>query len=633
MVINRTNTTMPIQVIPAKAGIHRINSLLANIYGFRLKTCRNDGVFRIPLMTSICAFMFLLISLPLQAAEIKATVDHDPVGMNETFTLTYELDQSPDAPPDFSPLHGNFDLINQGQSSSTSWVNGKVTSSIKWKLVLRPLRAGKLEIPAVQFGSDSSIAMDITAVEAAKFRPRRNNGSEHIALEVEAAPESAYVQQQIIYTIRLLLNTNISSNSILSPPRLKGAKANIQQIGKDTQYTTQRQGSNWQVIERQYAVTPLASGVIDFEPAHFEGQLVQQQQQQPQQYDPFFNMFSTMHGPVKHLFSDPLSVEIKPRPDDFSGKLWLPANKLKIQGQWSIPHDELKTGEPATLTITIEADGLSAEQLPTPEIAFPAGLKSYNDQPERSDNSTGSGIRGVLVQKIAVVPTQSGSYSVPAIEIPWWNIDTDKMEIARLDTIDIKASGADVTTADLQLQNSTPQTGKPSSVTPTESTAVTQTDQWWKIVALMFALLWILSIAALLWYFKLRKPRSHKRTDGNISKHLGNNLEVLTKFGKQRRRKVVQAARSNDPQATRNALLKWGDSVFPEVQIHSLSSLAQQLDGELASEVEKLNLSLYSIDPEEWSGSLLAESILKWRESKNKDQDKQQEQLPPLNKL
>jgi hypothetical protein len=579
----------------------------------------------------VTALLVLLLAMPLQAAEIKATVDHDPVGLNETFTLTYELDQSPDAPPDFSPLHGNFDLINQGQSSSTSWVNGKVTSSIKWKLVLRPLRAGKLKIPPVQFGSDTSSTMEITAIETAKFRPQRDNGSDHIAIEVEASPESAYVQQQIIYTMRLLINTKIS-NSTLSAPQLKGAKANIQQIGKDTQYTAQRNGSNWQVIERRYAVTPLSSGVIDFEPVHFEGQLVQQQQR-PQQYDPFFTMLNTMRSPVKHLFSDPLSVEIKPRPDDFSGKLWLPASMLKIQGQWSIPHDELKTGEPATLTITIEADGLSAEQLSTPEVVFPAGLKSYNDQPERTDSTTKSGIMGELVKKIAVVPTKSGSYSIPAIEIPWWNINTDKMEIARLDAIDIKASGADVTTADSQPQNSTPQSDEPASVTQTESTVATQTDQWWKIAALMFALLWVLSIAALLWYFKLRKPRPHKRADGNISKNLGNSLEVVTKFGKQRRRKVVQAARSNDPQATRNALLKWGESVFPGVQIHSLSSLAQQLDGELASEVEKLNLTLYSIDPGEWSGALLAEGVLKWRESKNQDQDKQQEKLPPLNKL
>ena len=490
--------------------------------------------------------------------------------------------------------------------------------------MLRPLRAGKLKIPPVQFGSDTSTAMEITAIEAAKLRPQRDNGSDHIAIEVEASPESAYVQQQIIYTMRLLLNTNISRDSTLSAPQLKGANANIQQIGKDTQYTTQRSGSNWQVIERRYAVTPLSSGVIDFEPIHFEGQLIQQQQR-PQQHDPFFNMFNTMRGPVKHLFSDPLSVEIKPRPAAFTGKLWLPASKLEIHGKWSTPHDKLKTGEPATLTINVSADGLSAEQLPVPEILFPAGLKSYDDQPERKDSATKSGIRGVLLQKIAVVPTRAGSYSIPAIEIPWWNINTGKMEIARLDAIDIKASGADVSAAAPQPQSSTPQAEQHISSPQTESAAAPQTAQWWQMAALVFALLWILSIAALVWFFKLRKPKPRKP--------LFDSLEAATQFGNQRRRKVLQAARSNDPQATRNALLKWGDSVFPEVQIHSLSSLAQQLDGALATEVEKLNLTLYSIDPGEWSGSQLAESILKWRESKNQDHDKQQDQLPPLNKL
>ncbi len=582
--------------------------------------------------TPIALLVLLLVSLPLQAAEIRVNVDHDPVGLNETFTLTYELNQSSDSPPDFTPLHNDFDLINQGRSSSTSWINGKFSSSIKWKLVLRPLRAGKLKIPPVQFGSDTSTAMEITAIEAAKFRPQRDNGSNHIAIEVEASPESAYVQQQIIYTMRLLLNTNISRDSTLSAPQLKGANATIQQIGKDTQYTTQRNGSNWQVIERRYAVTPMSSGVIDFEPAHFEGQLIQQQQR-PQQSDPFFNMFNTMRGPVKHLFSDPLSVEVKPQPADFTGKLWLPASKLEIHGKWSTPHDELKTGEPATLTITVEADGLSAEQLPSPEMTFPAGLKSYDDQPKRRDDATKSGIKGVLLQKIAVVPTRAGSYSIPAIEIPWWNINTSKMEMARLDAIDIKASGADVSAAASQPQSSTPQAEQPSSSPQTESAAVPQTSQWWKMAALIFALLWILTIAVLLWYFKLRKPKLRKPVDGNARKPLLDSLEAATQFGKPRRRKVLQAARSNDPQATRNALLKWGESVFPEVQIHSLSSLAQQLDGELATEVEKLNLSLYSIAPGEWSGSELAESILKWRESKNQDQNKQSEQLPPLNKL
>lgn len=577
-------------------------------------------------------FTLLLISVPLQAAEIRATVDHDPVGLNETFTLTYELDQTPDSPPDFTPLHKDFDLINQGQSSSFSIINSKSSASIKWKLVLRPLRSGKLKIPPVQFGSNTSTAMEITAIEAAKFRPQRDNGSDHIAIEVKASPESAYVQQQVIYTMRLLLNTNISRDSTLSAPQLKGANANIQQIGKDTQYTAQRNGENWQVIERRYAVTPLSSGVIDFEPVHFEGQLVQQQQR-PQQADPFFNMFNAMRGPVKHLFSDPLSVEIKPQPAAFTGKLWLPASKLEVQGQWSIPHDELKTGEPATLTITVAADGLSAEQLPAPEIVFPAGLKSYNDQPERKDDAVKSGIKGVLQQKIAVVPTKAGSYSIPSIEIPWWNINTDKMEMARLDAIDIKASGTNVSAAVSQQQNNTPQAEQPSSTPQTESAAVQQTAQWWKTAALLFALLWILTIAGLLWYFKLRKHKPSKASDGHARKPLLDSLEEATRYGRLRSRKVVQAARSNDPQATRGALLKWGESVFPEVQIHSLSSLVQQLDGALATEVEKLNLSLYSIAPGEWSGSELAENILKWRESNNQDQDKQREHLPPLNKL
>jgi hypothetical protein len=35
-------------------------------------------------------------------------------------------------------------------------------------------------------------------------------------------------------------------------------------------------------------------------------------------------------------------------------------------------------------------------------------------------------------EKIALIPGQAGSYTLPPIEIPWWNTQTQKMEVARI---------------------------------------------------------------------------------------------------------------------------------------------------------------------------------------------------------
>lgn len=580
--------------------------------------------------------LLLAMPLPLQAADIMISVDHDPVAVNETFTLTFELNQQPDAPPDFSPLQADFDLINQGQSSSFSVINGRSTTSIKWNLVLRPRRTGVLKIPPIQFGSATSPESEITAVEAAKFRPQRDTGSDRIIIEAEATPTSVYVQQQIIYTVRLLINTSISSSSSLSPPQIKSGSATIEQLGKDAQYTKQRQGVNWQVVERRYAVTPQQSGLLEFEPIHFEGQQVQQAPPQPgSRFDPF-NIFSTMLGPVMHLFSDAVSVEIKPQPPGFSGTLWLPAHKVTIEGALSMPRDQLKTGEPATLTVTIAAAGLRAEQLTAPQIDFPSGLKSYPDQPLRRDEVAKEGVRGVLAQKIAVVPTRAGSYQIPAIEIPWWNVDSDKMEIARLKPIEVTASGAAVAAdASRQGRSGSPQEKPAAAPRSGEPAPDKPASQWWRGAALALALLWLLTIAALLWFFKLRN-RSQHAAAGADHHALFEGLEAaVTGHDRALRRKVMQAAHRSDPQGSRDALLKWAASQFPGAGIHSLSRLAEVLDGDLAAEVRQLNLSLYSSGVHEWSGTGLAESIHKWRKTKTetRGQSQQETLLPPLHKL
>jgi hypothetical protein len=49
---------IPKLVIPAKAGIHRINYLQVDSHGFRLKDCRNDGVYRLHLLIDIYALLY-----------------------------------------------------------------------------------------------------------------------------------------------------------------------------------------------------------------------------------------------------------------------------------------------------------------------------------------------------------------------------------------------------------------------------------------------------------------------------------------------------------------------------------------------------------------------------------------------
>ena len=102
--------------------------------------------------------LYLISAQTALAIEIKATLDRNPVSINESVQLTFSATESPDDDPDFSPLKTDFDILNQTQSSNSSWVNGKSTKSIQWILNLMPKNTGELLIPTISFGDDSSQA-------------------------------------------------------------------------------------------------------------------------------------------------------------------------------------------------------------------------------------------------------------------------------------------------------------------------------------------------------------------------------------------------------------------------------------------------------------------------------------------
>ena len=113
----------------------------------------------------------LLWAHPAFAAQIELTLDRNPVPLNESFTLTFTANESPDDDPDFSPLQANFEVLNQSQSSQMSIVNGRATRDISWQVQVMAKKSGTLEIPAIAFGRDTSkpFAVTITHVDVISF--------------------------------------------------------------------------------------------------------------------------------------------------------------------------------------------------------------------------------------------------------------------------------------------------------------------------------------------------------------------------------------------------------------------------------------------------------------------------------
>ncbi|MEN8763820.1 MAG: BatD family protein, partial [Thiogranum sp.] len=219
----------------------------------------------------IILLLMLYIS-GIQAATIRAHVDRNPVTVNESFLLTFDVQGDPDGEADFSPLESLFDILNRSQGSQIQIINGRMDRSSQWQLTLMAREVGSYTIPAINFGKDRSNSLSL--VVEAESADASGQGGSTILLEAELTPQQAYVQSQLVYTQRLLHSVHLRSGS-LSEPKLGGVEVMVEKLGDDRSFETLRNGVRYVVVERSFAIFPQQSGTLTVEPSVFQGQIIE----------------------------------------------------------------------------------------------------------------------------------------------------------------------------------------------------------------------------------------------------------------------------------------------------------------------------------------------------------------------
>ena len=554
--------------------------------------------------------LILLLPTPLLAAEISVRVDPDPVPVDQSFQITFEAEGDVDDAPDFAPLQGNFQVLSSSQSRNVTFRNGKSSSTRTWTLTVLARRQGTLTIPPIEFGSDLSPADSVT-VTAAGTAPQAARQSGEIFLEVEAKPLSAYVQSQIIYTVRLFLGIQ-PGNASLSDPVVEEGKAVIERLGEDRQYETRVMGQRFEVIERNYAIYPQSSGPLTIGPLRFQGQLG------GRSVFSLLDPFGPQPRPIARQ-SAPVTLGIKPIPAGFAGRHWLPARKLVLSEQWSADPFVFHAGEPITRTLTITAEGQTSSQLPELSPPVPGEFRAYPDQPVLADDKAEKDVIGTRQEKIALIPQQPGEYELPEVTLPWWNTETDRMEVARLAARRVKVlPAADAVTA-------APAAAPAAEVQPAQSRPIVTRDAaWysrpatWQIIALLLAAGWILTL--LLW------RRSRKALAGNpAAAYAPGRAEAV--------RRLKQACSENDPALAKNAALLWAKLEWPGQPPANLADLALRCPPQLAAGFEALNAALYGRAGRNWNGAELWRAFEGWRPVRPGKQAPPQDGLEPLFRL
>ncbi|EED35757.1 hypothetical protein NOR51B_1704 [Luminiphilus syltensis NOR5-1B] len=511
--------------------------------------------------------LLILVTAPVDA-RLSAEVDRREVALGETLRLTLRGDDGEDPDDvDLTPLSANFVLLQRSSSTNASLINGSGSVIRTLEIEMEPLREGLMVIPSFSAGGRQTTPIAI------KVKPRQVTATDDARVQFSAQVDldEAYVQQQVILTVTLAQSVNLDARTV---SELNIPDAVVEQL-EQRSFQRRQSGRLWQVTELRYAIFPQKSGSLEIPPITFSGR----------ELIPGRSLLGARLGNRTLLETTPIRVAVKPVPTAFTGDVWLPASALELRENWSSNPGSLSVGDSTTRTIEIVARGLQGSQIP-PLTSFgdtspPPGLRFYPDTETIDDREVTGGIEGFRVQSEALVSTDTGSWQLPAIELPWWNTETDQMEIARLPGRSVSVAGP---------AGQTP-TGTEGAASVTE-TAENTTLLWQGVAAAGWFL--VLLLGAWVVYLHKTTPNPGAKTRPTPKQNL-----VALRL----------ACQNNDTQAARTAVLKWSQDHFGDGAPATLAEVGRRCSPNVQEQLRALDAALYRVGDDDWSGQALFAAI------------------------
>jgi hypothetical protein len=380
---------------------------------------RHSYNYRFSRFCLLTCFMCLFATFNLCASveSVQATVDKNPVMLDESFTLSITADGDVDRDAfDSSILLNDFVFGQTSVSSQTRMVNFSTSRSTTWNVILFPREVGRFTIPsiAIEGVASAPIAIEVIPVSNVDGTETRD-----IFVTTELDNSEVYLHQQVKYTVKLYLARDIERGS-LQAPELSGAE--IQQIGKDAEYSEIINGKRYRIIERQFVLIPQQSGEFTINGPVFQGEVVANTRQS----FGFFNRTQTVNrvGPS-------LSLKVLPVPDSVTDA-FLPSEFVDLRDEWSSDLNEWRVGEPVTRTLSLTAVGLTESLLPEIDDTYPPDIKTYPDQADTASVEQDQQLVSQRNESTALIPSRAGTFVLPEVTIEWFNIVTKQLETARL---------------------------------------------------------------------------------------------------------------------------------------------------------------------------------------------------------
>ena len=570
----------------------------------------------------LVVLQIILCGNAVQAQTFQATVNRTEIPQGETFLLTLETDDDKvKASPDLSVLEKDFTVYSVGNAFQSSYINGVTTHSRQWQIVLMPKNAGKIEIPAISLGTLKSepISLNVVSsqlVEQAEQQPSeaQKNTQPKFAVDASVDNKNPYVQQQVNYTFKIYDSGGLYGEE---PIVLDDGKNEwiVKSLGEPTVNSKIINGRQLREIEFKYALFPQKSGDLQVPTFEFNGYYLTKGRRGTDPFEDIFNsgffkmgfsdMFATQN-PVK-LRAEPISLNVKPIPAANGNYWWLPASQVSLTAEWDDKKPVFRVGEAVNRSVYLKASGVMESQLP--DLKFPEidGIKQYPDKPSAMSTEQNGEIVSIKKFGNVFIPEKTGTMTIPAVEVDWYNSRTGQLEKAVLPPQTIKVLPS--------VKGDAPELIKPLvapiSVNDEQSVLIKETPK-------SDATTWLYTITAFIGGVLI----SYLLFGIKREKHL---------TYKDYAKKIAHAAEKENIKELRDNLLLWAKEMYPQKTINNLEDISKNCRIALKKQLDKIDKLLYGKGKEIFDKKEFLQAFKEEQKSNKKKEEKKQI-LPKLYK-
>jgi len=379
-----------------------------------------------------------------EAASATARLEPALIGIGQVATLTLEAQSSGLEDLELEPQFSleNLEIVS-GPMQSQSWqfVNGRASrsESLIWRV--RATAVGSARISQISLKvNDALFELPDQVLEIQEepvdstdpngrgrlpdpfagspfgMRPRARaaEAKPELFLRAEATPREPFVGQQVLYTLYLFTQADVGA---INPEKVPGFEGfwveDVPQPEKLQPEMVQIQGKRYgRVVLLRKALFPRSPGRFELEPVR--ARLVASM--------PEYSWLGSVIDRRREVFrtSNAVTIDVRPLPTSGEAPAGYRGAVGKLRLTTELEPTEVRLGEAATLTVTLEGQG-NIQGVLEPELPVLEGVRAFPPEQSSRTRLSGTQVHGEKTWRYVLVPDRAGAWEVPPLAIDYFD--------------------------------------------------------------------------------------------------------------------------------------------------------------------------------------------------------------------